>query len=81
MGGEVFGEAFGEVFGAVFGLVSLGHSEQISIQQKPQPKSPKPLRSKTGENSGKNFMTRFCRGTRQRVALVKRAPSKTCATH
>ena len=37
-------------FRKVFGLVLLGHSEQKELQQKLQPKSPTPLRSKTCEN-------------------------------
>ena len=61
--GEVFGEVCGEVFHEVFGLVLLGHWQQKKLQQKLQPKIPMTLHSKTGQNSGKNFPTRFCRGT------------------
>ena len=57
--GDVFGEVWGEVFGEVFGLVWLGHSEPNKLQ----PMGPRGLHSKVGENSGKNFMTRSCRGT------------------
>ena len=61
--GEVFAEVFREVFHEVSGLVLLGHSEQKYLQRKFQPRIPMTLHSKTGEISGKNFMTRFCRGT------------------
>ena len=61
--GEVFAEVFREVFREVFGLVLLGHSEQKKLQRKLQPRIPMTLHSKTREISGKNFMTRFCRGT------------------
>ena len=61
--GEVFGEVCHEVFHEVLGLVLLGHSEQKKLQQELQPKISMTLHSKTGEISGKNFMTRFCRGT------------------
>ena len=61
--GGVWAEVFGEVWGEVCGLVMLGHSGQKKPQQKLQPKSPTALGSKAGENSGENFMTRFCKGT------------------
>ena len=71
--GEVFVcEVWGEVLGD-FGLVLLGHSEQINekLQQKLQPKIPTALHSKTDENSGNDFMMRFCKGTH--------APGKRCS--
>ena len=61
--GEVFGKVWREVFGEVFRLVLLGHSEQKKLQYKLQARIPTALRRKAGENSGKNFMTRFRRGT------------------
>ena len=57
------GAVRGEVFGKVFGLVLLGHSEQKKLQPRLQPESPAALRSKAGEKSRQNFLTRFCRGT------------------
>ena len=61
---KVFGEVWADVFGEVFGLVLLGHSEhKKKLQQKLQPRKPTALHSKSGENSGKNFIARFCTGT------------------
>ena len=73
--GEVCGEVFGEFFGEFFGLVLPGHSEQTQLQQKLQPKTPTTLHSKANENSGKNFMMRFCRGTPAKLSWVVPATS------
>ena len=48
----------------------LGHLEQTKkLQQELEAKSRTALHSETGENSGKNFMTRFCRGSHSKPNL------------
>ena len=68
--GEVFREVCREVFHEVFGLVLLGHSEQNNFSKNFSPKFPWPCTAKLEKFQGKNFMTRFCRGTLAKVAAV-----------
>ena len=78
---EVFGEVWGKVFGKVFGLVLLGHSEQNVLQLKLQRKIHTALHNKIDENSGRNFVTRFCRGAPAKPDLLffgcSQTPKKT----
>ena len=60
---EVFGKVCTKVFGEVSRLVLLRMYRAKEIQQNFHPRNPTALHSKIGENSGKNFMTRFCKGT------------------
>ena len=71
---EVLGEVCvleGVNFSRSFSRSFRATSQQKELQQKLLSKSPMPLRSKTGENSRKNFMTRFCRGTPANLGLVE----------
>ena len=67
--GEVLGEVWGKVFGEVFRACSAGTFRANKHQQKLQPQIPTALHSKTGENSGKNIMTRFCRWTLTKASM------------
>ena len=80
--GEVFREVCHEVFHEVFGLVLLGHSEQKNFSKNFSPKFPWPCTAKLEKFQGKNFMTRFCRGTLANIflaiAMTKQIAHKTC---
>ena len=79
--GEVWGEVWGKVFGEVFRACSAGTSRANKHQQKLQPKIPTALHSKTGENSGKNIMTRFCRWTPTKASMKSEAPLVSRGDH
>ena len=72
--GEVFGEVWAEVCGKVSSLFCWDIQTKKEIQIKFQPRKPTALHSKTGKYSGKDFITRLCRGTLAESFLASTLP-------